>query len=40
MIKPNALKKGDKIAYPNDMFAYYSTEQIEKYGIVGIELLF
>ena len=23
----------------NDMLAYYSTEQIEKYGVVGIELL-
>lgn len=30
----------DELANPNDMFAYYSTEQIEKYGVVGIELLF
>lgn len=25
-------------ANPNDMLDYYSTEQIEKYGVVGIEL--
>lgn len=29
--------EGD-IANPNDMLAYYSAEQIEKYGVVGIEL--
>ena len=29
----------DEIANPNDMLAYYSKEQIEKYGVVGIELL-
>lgn len=29
----------NEIANPNDMLAYYSTEQIEKYGVVGIELL-
>ena len=30
----------DEIANPNDMLAYYSIEQIEKYGVVGIELLY
>lgn len=29
----------DEIANSNDMLTYYSTEQIEKYGVVGIELL-
>lgn len=29
----------DEIANSNDMLAYYSTEQIEKYGVVGIEIL-
>ncbi|MDD6603831.1 MAG: RNA-binding protein [Eubacteriales bacterium] len=28
----------NEIANPNDMLAYYSKEQIEKYGVVGIEL--
>lgn len=30
----------DEIANSNDMLVYYSIEQIEKYGVVGIELLF
>ncbi len=29
----------DEMANSNDMLAYYSTEQIEKYGVVGIEIL-
>lgn len=28
----------DENASPSDMLEYYSIEQIEKYGVVGIEL--
>ena len=30
--------KEEEKADPNDMRKYYTTEQIEKYGVVGIEL--
>lgn len=29
----------NEIADPNDMFAYYSAENIEKYGVLGIEIM-
>lgn len=29
----------DEIADPNDMLAYYSIEKIEKYGVLGIEII-
>ena len=28
----------DELALPSDMLEYYSKEQIEKYGVVGIEI--
>ena len=31
--------KEDEKADPDDMLQYYTTEQIEKYGVVGIELV-
>ncbi len=30
--------KEDEAANPADMFAYYTEEQIKKYGVVGIEV--
>ena len=30
--------KEDETANPDDMFLYYSREDIEKYGVVGIEI--
>lgn len=30
--------KDGEIANPDDMLAYYTREQIEKYGVVGLEL--
>lgn len=30
--------KEDEIAKPEDMLAYYSTEEINKYGVLGIEI--
>ena len=30
--------KSDELALPSDMLEYYSEEQIEKYGVVGIEI--
>ena len=30
--------KPDEIALPEDMAQYYPTEEIEKYGVVGIEI--
>lgn len=30
--------KGNEVASPNDMNAYYSKEEQEKYGVVGIEI--
>ncbi|MBQ8056732.1 MAG: ASCH domain-containing protein [Ruminococcus sp.] len=30
--------KSDELALPSDMLQYYSEEQIEKYGAVGIEI--
>ena len=29
----------NEIANPDDMLAYYSAEQIEKYGVLGIEIV-
>ncbi len=29
----------NEIANPNDMLAYYSAENIEKYGVLGIEIV-
>ena len=29
----------DEKANPNDMLMYYSEENIEKYGVLGIELI-
>ena len=29
----------DEVANPDDMLAYYTVEQIEKYGVVGIEVV-
>jgi len=29
----------NEIADPNDMLAYYSVEDIEKYGVLGIEVI-
>ena len=29
----------NEIADPNDMLAYYSAENIEKYGVLGIEVI-
>lgn len=31
--------KENEIANPNDMLMYYSKEDIEKYGVLGIELI-
>lgn len=30
--------KSDELALPSDMLQYYCEEQIEKYGVVGIEI--
>lgn len=30
--------RSDELALPSDMLEYYSEEQIEKYGVVGIEI--
>ena len=30
--------KEDEIANPDDMLLYYTREDIEKYGVVGLEL--
>ncbi len=30
--------RSDELALPSDMLEYYSKEQIEKYGVVGIEI--
>ena len=30
--------KKDEIADPNDMLLYYSKEQVEKYGVLAIEI--
>ena len=30
--------KEDETANPDDMFLYYSREDIEKYGVVGIKI--
>ncbi len=29
----------NEISDPNDMLAYYSTDKIEKYGVLGIEVI-
>lgn len=29
----------NEVANPDDMFLYYSKEQIEKYGVLGIEII-
>ena len=31
--------KEDEIANPDDMLMYYSKEDIEKYGVLGIKLI-
>lgn len=40
-ISPSAMgyKKGERVD-PKDMEEYYSIEDIEKYGVIGIELFF
>ena len=30
--------RSDELALPSDMLQYYSEEQIEKYGVVGIQI--